>query len=93
MGITTLTRLFVCGVVYTRLKKYILYNNDTFMLNNHVYNLLLQATEEHKSLWRIKDEYKKNAADCTECQNFWATLEKDKEQHVQDLEVLIKKHL
>ena len=50
MGITTLTRLFVCGVVYTRLKKYILYNNDTFMLNNHVYNLLLQATEEHKSL-------------------------------------------
>lgn len=63
------------------------------MLNNHVYNLLLQATQEHKSLWRIKDTYKKDAHDCIECTEFWTKLEKDKEGHVADLEAMIKKHM
>ena len=63
------------------------------MLNNHVYNLLLQATQEHKSLWRIKDTYKNDAHDCVECTDFWNKLEKDKEGHVADLEAMIKKHL
>ncbi len=63
------------------------------MLNNHVYNLLLQATQEHKSLWRIKDSYKKDAYECAECTDFWNKLEKDKEGHVVDLEAMIKKHL
>lgn len=63
------------------------------MLNNHVYNLLLQATQEHKSLWRIKDAYKKDAHDCAECQLFWEKMEKDKEGHVAELEAMIKKHI
>lgn len=63
------------------------------MLNNHIYNLLLQATEEHKSLWRIKDAYKKDAKDCPECSEFWTNLAKDKEAHVADLETMIKQHL
>ena len=63
------------------------------MLNNHVYNLLLQATQEHKSLWRIKDSYKKDAHNCEECTKFWAMIEKDKEGHVKELEEMIKKHL
>ena len=63
------------------------------MLNNHVYNLLLQATQEHKSLWRIKDAYKKDAHDCPDCTKFWAMIEKDKEWHVKELEEMIKKHL
>jgi len=63
------------------------------MLNNHVYNLLLQATQEHKSLWRIKDHYKKDAADCADCTAFWEKMEKDKEGHVVELEAMIKSHL
>lgn len=63
------------------------------MLNNHIYNLLLQATQEHKSLWRIKDSYKKDADGCAECTAFWEKMEKDKEGHVAELEDMIKKHL
>lgn len=63
------------------------------MLNNHIYNLLLQATQEHKSLWRIKDAYKKDAHDCADCRAFWDRMEKDKEGHVDELEALIKKHI
>lgn len=63
------------------------------MWANHLYNLVNQITQEHKSLWRIKDEYKKDAGDCLECKNFWDKMEKDKEDHVKELESLIKKHL
>jgi len=41
------------------------------MLNNHVYNLLLQMTEEHKSLWRIKNHYLKDAKRRKTCLAFW----------------------
>ncbi len=63
------------------------------MLNNHIYNLLLQATQEHKSLWRIKSDYREDAKDCAECSAFWEKLEKDKEGHIVELEAMIKKHL
>lgn len=63
------------------------------MLENHVYNLLLQLAEEHKSLWRIKDEYLKDAGDCVDCQAAWKKLEVDKEAHVAELTALVKKHL
>lgn len=63
------------------------------MLNNHVYNLFIQATQEHKSLWRIKDDYKKDADGCEECTKFWNMIEKDKEKHVAELEAMIKKHI
>lgn len=55
--------------------------------------MLLQATQEHKSLWRIKDTYKKDAHDCADCTKFWEMIEKDKEGHVKELEEMIKKHL
>ncbi len=63
------------------------------MLNNHTYNLLNQATQEHKSLWRIKSDYREDAKDCAECSSFWEKMEADKENHVVELEALIKKHL
>ncbi|MFA5997046.1 MAG: hypothetical protein WC791_01000 [Candidatus Paceibacterota bacterium] len=63
------------------------------MLNNHIYNLLSQATQEHRSLWRIKNEYIKDAEGCAECSAFWVKMEKDKEDHVAELEALIKKHI
>lgn len=63
------------------------------MLNNHIYNLLTQTTQEHKSLWRIKSDYREDADNCAECSAFWEKLEKEKEGHVTELEAMIKKHL
>lgn len=63
------------------------------MQENHIYNLMNQMVQEHKSLWRIKNEYIKDAGDCEECKKFWQKMEAEKEKHVQELEVLIKKHL
>ena len=63
------------------------------MLKNHTYNLLLQLTQENKTLWRIKNEYEKDSDGCGDCIAFWKKLEKDKEDHVNELQGLIKKHL
>lgn len=63
------------------------------MLDNTVYNLMEQMVEESQSLWRIKQHYKQDAADGEECLEFWKKLEKDKEQHIADLEDLLRHHL
>ena len=63
------------------------------MLDNHLYNLMLQMTEENKSLWRMKNHYVKDAGDCPDCKAFWEKMEKDKEEHIEELLGLIKKHL
>ncbi len=52
-----------------------------------------QLTEEHTSLWRIKNEYLKDASDCVECKDFWNKMEHDKENHVKELGTLVKKHI
>ena len=52
-----------------------------------------QLIEESKSLWQIKHHYKEDAADCDECRRFWEKLEKDKEQHIEDLEALLRSHM
>jgi hypothetical protein len=41
------------------------------LLDNNAYNLLMQLTQEHKTLWRIKNKYKKDAKACSECKEFW----------------------
>ena len=63
------------------------------MFDNHTYNLMNQLVVEHKSLWRIKNMYKNDAGDCADCKTFWEKMEKDKEDHIQELTGLIKKHL
>ena len=62
------------------------------MHDNHVYNLLEQQVEEHKSLWRIKRNYPADAADCKECKEFWDKMATDKEAHIAELTQLVKKH-
>jgi len=62
------------------------------MLKNHVYDLIAQMAEENKSLWRIKNMYKKDSDVCDECLNFWKELEKDKENNISKLEKLLKNH-
>jgi len=63
------------------------------MLENHHYNLMKQLVQENKSLWRIKNNYKKDAGSCDDCAAFWDKMEKDKEDHITELTGLIKKHL
>jgi len=63
------------------------------MMDNHGYNLMRQLTEEHTSLWRIKNEYLKDAGNCAECKELWEKLGADKEAHVAELTELVKKHL
>lgn len=63
------------------------------MLDNHLYNLMNQLVQEHKSLWRIKDAYVKDAGDCKDCKAFWEKMVKDKEDHIEELMVLIKGHM
>ena len=63
------------------------------MLDNNLYNLMLQMVQENKSLWRIKNEYKKDAKTCKTCKAFWDKLEASKEKHINELEALIKKHM
>ncbi|MBI2869378.1 MAG: hypothetical protein HYX96_06090 [Chloroflexi bacterium] len=65
------------------------------MLDNNTYNLFSQLVEEHRSLWRIKDTYKKDASDsrCLECIAFWDRMVTDKEERIKELVGLIKEHL
>lgn len=63
------------------------------MFDDNLYNLMMQITVEHNSLWRIKKMYKKDAAKCIECLEFWKALEKDKEDHIKRLKELLRKHL
>lgn len=63
------------------------------MLDNHLYNLVEQLAQENKSLWRISDEYQKDAEGCAACQDFWSKMIAEKEQHIADLTQLLKGHL
>jgi len=63
------------------------------MKENHVYNLIEQMAVESKSLWRIKNHYVNDSSDCEDCNTFWKKMEKDKEDHINELTALIKKHL
>lgn len=62
------------------------------MMENHDYNLHAQLAEESKSLWRIKNMYKKDAGDCAKCQRFWEKMEQDKEEHIAEIQQLLKEH-
>jgi len=63
------------------------------MNDNHVFNLINQLTQEEKSLWRIKNFYKKDASSCDVCGALWDTLEKEKENRATILSEILKKHL
>lgn len=66
---------------------------ENTMLKNNLYNLMLQLTQENKSLWRIKNHYLSEAEGDAECTEFWKKLEADKEAHVAEILALVKKDL
>ncbi len=63
------------------------------MTENHLYNLMEQLVQEHKSLWRIKKNYGEDANDCDPCQSFWNKMMKDKEDHISEMMKMLKDHL
>ncbi|OHA88381.1 MAG: hypothetical protein A2653_02320 [Candidatus Zambryskibacteria bacterium RIFCSPHIGHO2_01_FULL_43_25] len=63
------------------------------MLKNNLYNLLLQLTVENRSLWRIKDEYLKDAEGDAEVLAFWQKMTADKEAHINELSTLVKSRM
>jgi hypothetical protein len=60
------------------------------MKNNNLYNLMTQLVQEQKSLWRIKDEYSKDAGKNKELKAFWAEIAAEKELLIEDLLAVIK---
>ncbi|GEM_PF-605907 len=63
------------------------------MFDDHLYNLLNQLVEEHKSLWRIKGKYKSDADQCQDCTDILERIEKRKEENIEDMKEMAKKHL
>lgn len=63
------------------------------MHDNHIYNLMSQMVQEHRSLWRIKNNYMGDAGDCPKCEEFWKKMEADKEDHIKELTALLTDHL
>lgn len=62
------------------------------MLRDNLFNLMNQSVQESKSLWRIKNEYMKDCVGSEDIMSLWKKLEKDKEEHIQELQTLIKKY-
>jgi len=63
------------------------------IFSNNTYNLMAQLTQENKSLWRIKNHYKKDAGGDKEVKEFWEYLEKDKQDHIKRLTELLSKRV
>ncbi len=62
-------------------------------MENNLYNLMLQYTVEARSLWRIKDDYMKDAEASPDTKALWEKLIKDKGEHLKELRALIKKDI
>jgi hypothetical protein len=63
------------------------------MLDNDTYDLMEQLLIENKSLWRIKNNYKKDSSMDNEAKEVWNFIEKDKEELVKILTEKVKERL
>jgi hypothetical protein len=62
-------------------------------MDNNLYNLMLQLTQEQKSIWRVKRYYIGDAGNCEECKTFWTRFLDQKEDNVAQMKELIKRHI
>lgn len=53
---------------------------------------MTQMVQEHKSLWRIENNYMKEAATDIE-KEFWEKLGNEKKMHIEELRKLIKENI
>lgn len=58
--------------------------------NNNLYNIMTQLVQEQKSLWRIKNDYLKDASKDKELKGFWIEVAKEKELLIEDLKAIAK---
>jgi hypothetical protein len=63
------------------------------MFSNNAYDLLTQLQAENQSLWHIRNNYKKDAANDKEALDFWNYLEKDKQDHIKKLTELLESRI
>lgn len=66
---------------------------EALVIGNPTYNLALQLTQHLKSLWRLKERYRGDAAGCKKCQEIWNAVEEDLQRHVTVLKGELKNHL
>jgi hypothetical protein len=59
------------------------------MNENNLYNLMNQSVQEHKSLWRIVNDYREDAEGDDELAAFWERLATEKSDQVVELQRLI----
>ena len=59
------------------------------MHDNNVYNLMMQSVQEHKSLWRILNDYREDAEGDEELVAFWEQLATDKAAQIEALQTLL----
>lgn len=59
------------------------------MHENNVYNLMMQSVQEHKSLWRIVNDYQEDAEGDEELLAFWEELARQKADQVAEIQRLI----
>ena len=81
-----------CAFLFCRCYTYGINHNAYIVQDNHVYNLMKQYVQEHKSLWRIKRDYIKDAKGHPDAIAFWKKMQVDKEKHSKELQALIKKY-
>jgi hypothetical protein len=68
-------------------------SSEKRMLDNNTYDLMEQLLIENKSLWRIKNNYKNDAAMDNEAKQLWSVIEKEKEDLVSMLTEKLKERL
>lgn len=68
-------------------------SSEKGMLDNNTYNLMEQLLIENRSLWRIKNNYKNDAALDDETRQLWSRIEKDKEEIVKLLTERLRERL
>ncbi len=62
------------------------------MTSNNLHNLMTQMVQEQKSLWRIEQNYIKEAGSDVE-KAFWESLHNEKKMHIEELRKLIKENI
>ena len=63
------------------------------MLDNHVYNLMSQIVEDHRSLWRMRDLYENNSGECAECRELWRGMASSREAELKNMIEILRRHL
>jgi hypothetical protein len=63
------------------------------MLDNHLYNIMSQIVEDHRSIWRMRDMYENDSGECGECRELWKKLAEDREAETNLMIRVLKEHL